>query len=362
MEIVVADNKRRKAFLQFYKKQYIDKPLKRDNLSSMVKSLLNGKSELCKSVDIEPLMVMDNDKIVMVCILAHARRMMDYVQISFFECEDYNMEAFKMILKKAEFWAKEKKASKICSSLNIHVNYGLGFLSSGYDMQQSFGMPHNPEFYHLYFKQNGFAEIPMVSYKKNMTEMHELFNNETRKKMENKYTIKEADFKNLKSEISKYTKVNNEAFKDHLFYYPRKVEEDMELFKDLRYLLKPENLIFVEKNKKAVGFMLWYPDFNQLISPSETAGIKTVVKNKLFHNKINTFKIVEMGVIPEERDKGAILALFNHCFKCTKGKYEFFESGWILEDNIKSKNFGIKWADSESKHYKAYIKDLKNDI
>jgi hypothetical protein len=130
------------------------------------------------------------------------------------------------------------------------------------------------------------------------------------------------------------------------------------LFKELKYLLREENLIFVEKLGVPVGFMLWYPDYNELINKGETPGIKTVVKNKLFSDRIKTFKIVEMGVIPGERNKGAILALFDYCYKSTKGRYESMESSWILSENIKSKSFGMKWADEEFKHYKAYVKDL----
>ena len=357
MELVI--NKNRKEFLNFYKKQYLNNPLKRDSLSGLLKGLLYGKSELCKSVDLETLMVMEKNKILMICILAHAHRMADYIQISFFESDELNMKAFKLIMVRAETLAREKGATKISGSLNIHVNYGLGFLASDYDKEQSFGMAHNPEFYNEYFKENGFKTIDMVSYKKNVTHMDKLLNSKIQKKIEEKYKVREVDLKNLEYEVGIYTNVNNAAFSEHLFYYPRKKEEDLELFKDLRFLLKPENLLFVEKSGVPVGFMLWYPDFNQLVKPAETVGLQTVIRNKLFSKKIRTFKIVEMGVIPSERNKGAILALFDYCYKCTHGKFDNIESGWILSDNTKSKNFGIKWADGESKHYKAYIKDLK---
>lgn len=358
MKLVGVDNKNRKTFINFYKKQYLNNPLKRDSLSGLVKGLIYGKSELCKSVDLEPLMVVDNNKIVMICILAFAYRMPDYIQIGFFESEELNMDAFKLLMDRAEKLAREKGASKISASLNIHVNYGLGFLASDYHKKQSFGMAHNPEFIHEYFEQYGFKAIEMVSYKKDMKNVDELLNNDIRKKLDTRYNVRPADLNNLKHECSIYTEVNNQAFSDHLFYYPRKKEEDYELFKDLKFLLKPENLLFVEKDGIPVGFMLWYPNFNQLMNPSETVGLRTVIKNKLFPGKINQFKIVEMGVIPGERNKGAILALFDYCFKCTKGKFDNFESGWILSKNTKSKNFGIKWADCESKHYKAYIKEL----
>lgn len=358
MELITVNKEKRKDFINFYKNKYINSDLKRDSLSGMLKDLLYGKSELCKSVDLEPVMVVDNNEITMISVLSHAERMPEYMQICFFESDKFNMEAFNLILDRALKKAKEKKARKLTGSLNIHVNYGLGFLSSDFNKKQSFGSSHNPEFYNDYFEQSGFETINMVSFKKNMINSPELLNSDVRKRLNEIYNVREANFKNFKQEIEIYTKINNEAFNEHLFYYTRKTEEDYELFKDLKYLMKEENLLFVEKEGVPVGFMLWYPDFNEIIKRKETAGIKTVIKNKLFHKKIKTFKIVEMGVIPKEKNRGAILSLFDYCFNCTKGRYDTMESSWILSDNIKSKSFGIKWADEESRHYKAYVKEL----
>ncbi|MGD9566710.1 MAG: hypothetical protein AB7V48_00040 [Sedimentibacter sp.] len=358
MELVKINDKNKKMFLDFYRSQYLNNSLKRDSLSGMLNNLLYGKSELCKSVELEPLMVMENNKIIMICMLAFAHRMPDYVQIGFFEATELNMEAFQMFLARAESFANEKKATKISASLNIHVNYGLGFLADSYDKMQSFGMAHNPKFYHDFFRATGFDAIEMVSYKKDMRSVEILISNETSMRLKERYTVREADFSNFKYDCAVYTDINNKSFNEHLFYYPRKKEEDYELFKDMKFLMKTENLLFVEKNSVPVGFMLWYPDFNQVMSQGEAVGLKTVIKSKLFGNHINTFKIVEMGVIPEERNKGAILALFDYCFQCIKSRYDFMESGWILSQNFKSRGFGIKWADCESKKYKAYIKEL----
>lgn len=359
MRLIQVNNKNKNDFIKFYENRYLNDPLKRNSMFGFLKDLLNGKSEVCKMVDLEPVMVVEDNDIIMISVLAYAHRLPEFLQIGFFEAVKSDMKAFKLILGRAEILAKEKGAMKISGSLNIHVNYGLGFLASDYDKKQSFGMPHNPEFYHQFFNENGFQSIPMVSYKKDMNTIDKLFNDNLIKRLEDRYSVRGVDFKNLKSEAEIYTSVNNRAFKDHLFYYERKAAEDLELFKDFQHLLKSENLLFVEKNGQAVGFMLWYPDFHQLMNPSESVGLKTVIKNKIFFNKIKTFKIVEMGVIPEEQSKGAILALFNHCFKLTKDKYRSFESGWVLEGNFKSKGFGIKWSDGEDKHYRAYIKDVR---
>lgn len=358
MKLVLVNNENKRKMLDFYKKQYLNNPLKRNSLYGLFKGLVTGKSELCKSTDLEPLMVMDGERIIMICILAYAHRMPEMLQIGFFEAEKHDKDAFELILDRAETSAKEKGAKRISASLNIHVNNGLGFLASDYDKKQSFGMAHNPAFYHNFFEDNGFEAIEMVSYKKDVQDMEDLFNHKLQNRLKQNYKVRPVNFKNLKDEAKLYTEINNKAFKDHLFYYPRKPEEDLELFKDFQYLLKPENLIFVEKHGEAIGFMLWYPDFHQLMKMDETIGLSTVIKNKLFPNKIDTFKIVEMGVIPEEQNKGGVLALFNYCHESTKGKYNYCESGWILSDNNKSKAFGIKWGNNKSKEFKAYIKEL----
>lgn len=359
MELILVNQQTRKKYLDFYKSQYTNNPLRRDALSGLVKGLITGKSELCKSLELEAYLVMAGDQIIMSCMLAYAYRLPDYLQIGFFESEEFSREGFSLIMNRAEEFAREKGATKISGSLNVHVNYGLGFLASDYEQEQSFGLAHNHDFFHIYFEENGFKAIDMVTYKKDFTKMNPLFNPALKAKIEAKYSVRKIDLNNLAEEIGLYTRLNNEAFADHLFYYKRKKEEDLELFREFKFLLKPENLLFVEKAGEPVGFMLWYPDFNQLINPGETLGIKTVLRCKIFPKKIRTFKIVEMGIIPREQGRGAVLALFNTCYHCTKGKFDFAESGWIFAENLKSKNFGVKWADGEAKHFKAYSKDIE---
>lgn len=356
--ILVRTKQDRNNFVEFYKSQYLNNSNKHDSLSIFLKNILNDNSEICRSVDLEPIIVMQRNKIVMVCILAYAYRMKDILQISFFESSFYSPEGFKLIINRAEILAKEKGANKLSASLNIHVNYGLGFLASDYDENQSFGMPHNPEFYHRYFENNGFKSLDLISYKKDIRNMDNLLGVNITKRLNERYTVRKMNFKKFKDEIYLYTEINNHAFKDHLFYYPRKFDEDIELFKDLKFLLKEENLLFVEREGTTVGFMLWYPDYYELMRAGQSVGLSTVIKNKLHSKRIKTFKIVEIGIIPSEQNKGAILALFEYCFQCTKGRFQNFESSWILKSNEKSKAFGIKWSDGESKKYKAYIKEL----
>lgn len=358
MELIRVNTSNQNEFIDFYESMYLNHPLRRNSMSSIVKGLLKGNLSICKSTDIEPLMVKKDKEVIMICILAYAHRMPDYMQISFFEAKGNNDRAFKMILDRANILAVEKGAQKISGSLNIHVNYGLGFLASNYDKWQSFGTPYNEDFYNGLFEDNGFKPIDMVSLYKDIRNMEELFPRKLQTKLEERYRIRHANLGQLAKEVEIYTKINNEAFHNHLFYYEREKEEDLELFKDLGYFLKSENLLFVEREGVPIGFMLWYPDFHELMNPNESIGLKTVIKNKLFSNRIRTLRIVEIGIVPSEQNKGAILALFNYLYKCAKDRFDNFESGWIIKDNEKSLNLSLRWSDGIFKHYKAYTKDV----
>ncbi len=359
MEIIIANSKKeKKDFLNFYISQYHNHKLRRDSLSGLLKRILFETSVMSKSIKMLPLLIKKDDEVIMCCVLAKALRMQEYLQMSFFESKEHSLEGFKLLYDKAEEIAEKWQTRFICASLNIHVNYGLGFLKDSYLEPQSFGMAHNDEFIHEYFEKYGFSAIDMVTFHKNMEDEFTLLNDRLRGKLKTRYSVRKADFKNIEKEVEIYTKINNDAFENHPFYYKKIEKEELDFFKDFKLLLKPENLLFVLKDDIEVGFMLWYPDFHQLMGEKETVGLKTVINNKIFNRKMDKFKIVEMGVIKAEQKNGAILALFDYCFMLTKGRYKSFESGWILKDNMMSGSFGYKWADGICKNYVAYVKEL----
>ena len=358
MKLQFANKAKVNAFIDFYEKRYLTDPLKRNSMSGLLKNLLKGKSVMCTSAYFEPVVVEDHGKIIMIALLSHVARMPDFLQIAFFEADYKENRAFKLILDRAYGLAKERGATKLTGSLNVHVNYGLGFLASDYDKPQGFGTTHNPEFYHELFSENGFETIDLLSFKKDLDDLEEVFNPKIIQRLNRRYSIRSLDYKHLGRDAQIYTSINNEAFANHPFYYPRKAAEDLELFKDFKPLLRPENLLFAYKGNEPVGFMLWYPDFHQIMAPGETLGIRTVIKNQFMERRIRTVKIVEMGVLPKEMKNGAVLTLINKVFELAKGKYSLFESGWVLQSNTPSKMLGIKLADSIYKRYKAYTKDV----
>ena len=98
-----------------------------------------------------------------------------------------------------------------------------------------------------------------------------------------------------------YTRLANQAFAEHKFYYQRKEEEDYELYEPMLATLKSENFLFAESDGELVGCLMWYPNY--------------------YEEGTRTIKIIEIGVLPRYRKSGVILGLFNECYKTGKCKF-----------------------------------------
>lgn len=358
VKIVKVDRKNIDRFLSLSKEIYKNNPFYRDTLTRAARGILRGEGEICKSSFIEGVMVIKEDEVLAGCIFSMVDRMDDILQIAYFEAKEGYEESINILLDYGKALARQKGIKHMLAGLNLHVNYGLGYLASHFDTIQSLGSAYNPPYYIDYFQKVAKEEINLTSYIADMKDISIDIDTRLKKRILKNYKVRKADFKNIEKEAKIYTEINNDAFKSHRFYYERRKEEDLELFKEYKLFLKEENLLFLEHKGKEVGFMLWYPDFNQLIKEGETLGVKSLLKSRLFPRKIDTFKIVELGVALKHQRTGGVYALFDYCKGITKERFKKCESGWILDENISSKGFGIRWGKDEYKKYKVFLLDV----
>lgn len=354
MDIIKCGSNNYKEYLRFVDTVYKDIPSYKNTTHTLLKLFLMGKGKLHKWADVDPVMIIKNNKIVAVCMYIHAHHYKQVLQIAFFEALPNEKEAVEFIISNGVSICKEKGISRIVVGLNGHVNYGLGLLADHFDSPLCFGSEYNPSYYIDYFNKFQSVEYTLTSFKGRMSN----FNLDRYEKIVSRvcsnFTFRNIKFSDFKNDIKLYTDLNNKCFKTHPFYFKREYDEDYELFKDLKLFMKEENLIFVEKDGKPIGFLLWYPDYNELIPDGGKIGVTTLIKNKFQPKRIEKFKIVEIGVLPKYHNTGAIVGLFNDCMKRTRNRYKYYETSWIFNMNFKSKSFGVKWADEEYKHYKVY--------
>ena len=344
-------------YLAFMKKVYKDDKNFKDNKTGVINIVCKKNRPFFKASLQEIVSVKEKGEILCVCVLIINNKAPKDLCVSFFEALPECDKAVSILINYAEEFGKENACSKLVVALDGHVNYSVGF--GGNAEVPSFGESYSPFYYHKYFES--FSKVKFVSFFDAANLVRERIEEDIKKfeKQIKNTSIEYADFGNgfLKT-MERYTDLNNKIFEGHRYYYFRDYDEDEDLFKDMRPLLENHNLIFAKLNGEDIGFILWYPDYNELVPVGKGASIMTFIKYKLFSIRPKTAKVVEIAVLPKCRQFGVALSLFDAAIKVAPKNIKKIMSSWILDENIKSKSITSRYTKQHYKEYFTYEKEI----
>ncbi len=358
--IYVKNHKDQKEFLNLPKIIYLGDKNYRNLNEYIIRQLFIGKTTFCQDKVILPVLVKDNEITVGECFFIYTDLLEKTLQISFFEALENKQEAVDLMIEEAKKVAGKYNCNRIVIGLNGHVNYGLGFLCDHYDALPIFGTSYNKPYYIDYFRKYNLNVVMLNSYTWDMKlpKMDKYQN--IIKRLDESFTIRTLDLKELKRDAAIYNDLNLKCFKNHRYYYPTSSDEDYIMLKELLMFTTKEFLLFAYDKDKPVGFLMWYPDFNQILKPGEKLGVKAYIKNKLYKHKINRVKVAEIAVLDDYKGKGVSLLLLKHAVTLAK-QYKSGESSWILKENAASIGLTTSLVDEEYKHYVVFEMDLTNE-
>ncbi|MFZ5943143.1 MAG: hypothetical protein ACOYVD_03465 [Bacillota bacterium] len=339
-------------FLKFTKQVYKNDPRYRDSMSGICSMFLFAKTSYLKHGKFYPFLMEEGGKIIARGAFINDNKQKDILMLSFLETLPKGQKIMDLILEEGRKLAKEANRKKIIIGLDGHLNYGLGFLASHFNCRPTFGFSYNPPYYMEYLRN--LKEYNFTSF---MVDLSKFALSKEMKILERikkrGFSFRTADFKKFRREIGIYTWLNNECFRDHLWWAERTTEEDEELLNPFRWFIKGENLIIAEKDGYPIGLLLWYPDFNQIIPAGKEISFKTLISYRL-GAKIDRFKIAEIAVLPQYRGSGIAVGFFEILANLVGDKYKYCEAGWIEESNLPSKGLGIRWQELGCEQYKRY--------
>ena len=360
MRIVeVTTKQQQKRFLAFRRECYRTVGRYVDNQAFMLREVFAGKTCFPEHKDIRVLYVEDEERVLCQGILIWAEELPEYAQLCFFESREGQEAAVELLLKEAKNFGKGHGCKRLVIGLYGHVNYGLGFQTDRYEEKNSFSAAGNPAYYNEYFAGPEFEKIYLNSYKtarfgENIKRFERLLRH-----VEKSYTFRYFDKKNFDRDAKIYTDLNNVCFAKHRYYYKRNYKEDAEMLKELFLFMKEDSVIFAYDGDTPVGFVMWYPEYNELLRGGEEFGVTAFFKNRLFGHKIETVKVMEFGILEEHRRKGLPLALVNHVYLCAQKRgIHKAESSWVLAENGDSNSVCSAVCEENYKRYVVYETQL----
>jgi len=163
-------------------------------------------------------------------------------------------------------------------------------------------------------------------------------------------------------EIAKY--IYNSAWEKNWGFVPFTDPEIEHLAKELKLIIDPDLVYIAELDGKPVGISLGIPDVYQAMlkarpQPNNWSLPLTLVKFLLNRGKIDTFRLMIMGVVPEYRALGIDSLFYVETARSAFAKgYEYCEMSWILESNDMMNRIIERLGGEIYKTYRVYEKPL----
>jgi hypothetical protein len=332
----VESAKDRKIFIDIPRLIYKDNNCRRDTEESITKLLINGPTLFHTHAAVIPCLLFDDhSNVAGRCAFIHDRNLPDTIQVAFFEAIPGLEKVVPALKETARALFKEPR--NLVVGLNGHLNYGAGFLLNHFDRAPVFGLPYTQSYYPEYFSELSCRTT--VSFRFPLKQFYSWQDKMNRDGFDTQgISVRFMNKKKLKKEIELYTHIDNTSFSSTKYWYwsNRNPGENFELFNPFKPLIDNENLIFAEKNGKPAGFLLWYPDFNELAPSGRDLGLVDVIRYRL-KNPIKTVRFTEVALLPEFRRSPAVLAMILKMIGPLRQKgYEYCEGGFIFEENMNS--------------------------
>lgn len=282
----------------------------------------------------------------------------------FFESID-DEEVAAELFKAAEKWAREKNLDALRGPANPSSNDDWGLLIEGFKDSPRVMMTYNPEYYLKLLEKSGYSKAKdLYAYKLSNDEVSKIDRFVRGAKLvAERYNVKvrTLNLKKLNEEVEKIKEVYNQAWAPNWGFVPLTEAEIDKMAKDLKMLVDPDLVLFLEIDNKTIGFSLVMPDIfailkemNGRLFPFGWIKFFTAKKN------IKWVRIITLGIIPEYQKKG-IDNIFYHEIvnRAVKKGYLLGEASWILEDNEMMKRGIESLGGYVYKKYRIYEKKLK---
>ena len=269
----------------------------------------------------------------------------------------------------ALFAAVEKRAGKlgrgrVRGPASPSLNDSAGFQLDAYDTTPYLMMPQNPPSYPEWTEAAGYEKI-MDLYAWRLHQREGISERVLRlaERVERRldFTIRPLDMRRYSEEVDLVLTFYNDHWEDHWGQIQYTEAEARKLAADLKQIIDPEMVLFLEIAGEIEGVAVGFPDANQVFHK--------IPDGKLFPwgiiHFLNKRRIIDrirmpiLGVTPEYRNKGLELALIKaFAERGIERGYVEAECSWILEDN-EAINKGIRAAGGELyKTYRLYQKEL----
>jgi len=277
------------------------------------------------------------------------------------------------LLNAAADWLRERGMEAIRGPENPSQNEEVGLLVDGFYSPRVVMMTYNPRYYQDFIERAGFGKAQDLYAWLTRTDVFDTGVQKLPRKFvrvaeqvrqREDFVVRTMNMKTYDDEVEIAKYIYNLAWEKNWGFVPFTDAEIEHLGKELKLIIDPDLVRIAEVNGEPVGICLGVPDVYQAMlkakpQPNNWSLPLTLVKFLLNRKKVNTFRLLIMGVVPEYRALGIDALFYVDTARAASAKgYEFCEMSWILESNDMMNRIIERLGGEIYKTYRVYEKPL----
>ncbi len=254
----------------------------------------------------------------------------------FFEAEDEGGAL--ALLQTVEAWAGARGRSAVRGPANPSMNDGSGFQLDAFDTDPYLMMPANPPAYPRYAEAAGYKKVKDLYawfFDLRAADSERLSRLAARVQKRYGPSVRTVDMGRFDEELGVVKRLYNGSWVENWGFVKYTEAEFDALGRELKFIVDPDIVVFIELGGEVVGLALALPDANQLFKRMNGRLLPFGWIHYLRRKRLMTqARLPILGVVKEHRNKGLELVLMNETLKRALAKgYPQGECSWILEDN-----------------------------
>lgn len=256
-----------------------------------------------------------------------------------------------LLIDKIKSFLKETGCNKIIGPVNFTTNDECGVLIEGFDHSASFLCAFNEKYYSELLEYCNLSKaVDMMAYIGKVDHIYpEKFSRIiTRIQRNSDITLRTFEKKRKEEDTRIICELYNECFRNVWGYVPLTLDEANEMSKKFLTFYDPELIWIAFVKGVPAAFILGLPDINQILKKIRGKLFPiSIIKLYLNKNKIDSLRVLAMGVIPDYRNIGLECILINKIHQRMKNtNYKTGELSFIMENNFRMRrvleNLGFK--------------------
>jgi hypothetical protein len=261
----------------------------------------------------------------------------------FFECAD-DPKVADALFERLRTWAQGYGMSKLRGPMNPSTNHECGLLVEGFETPPSIMCTHNPRYYEKLIEGVGMSKAKDLHAYWVPAQLSglspKLLGQVERIKSKAGVTFRKINMRDFENEITRIMDIYNDAWEMNWGFVPMNEEEFRHMAKDMKMVIDPEFVFFMEVAGEPAGFTLSLPDANQVFKKIPSGrlfptGIAKLLWGLKVKKDYNSVRIITLGIKKKYRPLGLGAMMYLESMQTAiRQKRAGGEASWILEDNV----------------------------